>query len=114
LRSIDVEATEYITTKLFVESLDFPEVNSAFWRTNAEELGLYVYTFHVKLPQLSDVSTPNSLKTTGRLPRSTMEWDIRKRVSDFMDLERTIRNDPLYRFKAKDIPKETPEDQPEK
>jgi len=31
-----------------------------------------------------------------------------------MELERAIRNDPLYRFKPKDISKETVEDDPAK
>jgi hypothetical protein len=45
LNRIEVEAIEFLSMKLFVESLEFPETNEKFWKDHGEELGNYVYTF---------------------------------------------------------------------
>ena len=59
-------------------------------------------------------STPSLMSKSTNSFRPPREWSIRKRVVDFMDLEKGIRNDPLYHFKPKEFNKESKEDYPEK
>ena len=53
-----------------------------------------------------------SLRAGNSIFRKPIEWNLRKRVSDFMELEKAIRNDPLYRFKSKEINRESKDDFP--
>jgi hypothetical protein len=61
-------------------------------------MGQYLYIFKVKY---DEPSSNRSQKIYSG------EWFIRKRVHDFQELEKALRNDFLFRFKSKEVVKES-------
>lgn len=102
LEYLKVEPTEYIPSEEFLLSLKFPYVTEEYVKGIKDEIGHYLYFFKLTYTQGDICESPSHRSSV-----KPLEWVIRRRISDFQRLEKSIRHATFSGiFKSKEIMKE--------